>query len=326
MLAMMNLFLNVLYHISSWVIIFVALSWLIASFYPLMSRILTKVTAEHAALCILLYGLLVPLAAPAGLIALSLPEFAFPFIADHCHDLDCTPHSLQFTVDKTQTLTIIALFVSLLIAVCTMIIVQLRWNQNKLDMLNRLARPTTSSYKVLDSKAALAWCSGLLKPKIFISRGLSEMLTKEQMQFVLAHEQTHVIRKDNLRKWLIYWATIAWPKRYRIRIRQELSDYTEQVCDLVAVQSEHQTLEISLVMETLEKCYSSIDKNHNSNEANDFIARAQMLKKHWESRSVSHKNSTFTHWLATAFIGSLWCISIILTIHLGHPVLEWLAA
>ncbi len=289
-----------------------------------MSRMLVKVNAEQAAFCILLYGLLAPVAASVALIVLSLPDFAFSFIADHCHDLDCAPHRLQVTLTTVQAVTIVSILLSLLIGVCAMIALQLFSSRNKLKTLNGLAESTSSAYKVLDSKAALAWCSGLFNPKIFISRRLTETLTKEQMQIVLAHEYAHVRRKDNLRKWVIHWVTIAWTKRYRIRIRQDLSDYTEQVCDLEAMRSQQETFGITAVMETLKKCYTLADKNENNERADDYIVRAQMLKRAWESRSASSK--TFTHWVPTVFMSSLWLIAVILTVHVGHPILEWMAA
>ena len=323
---MINLLTNILYYISSWVIVFVVLSWLIANCYPLMSRMIAKVSPEQAALCLLLYGLLAPAAASVAILLLSLPEFAFPFVADHCHDLDCAPHRLQVSLTTVQAVTKVVILVSLLIIVCALMVIQLFYGRNKLQTLNRLAEPTSASYKVLDSKALLAWCSGLIKPKIFISRGLTETLTEEEIQIVLAHEQAHVRRKDNLRKWAIHWFTIAWPKRYRIGIRRELFDYTEHVCDLFALKYQQETLGIKTITEALSKCYSCSDSHGNSQRADDYNTRVRMLKKAWAAQTQDVSNHASTLWAPTVFISSLWLIAIVFTVHIGHPVLEWIAA
>ncbi len=320
---MINLLVNIIYHISSWVIIFLVLSWIVASFYPLMSRMLAKATPEYAAFFILLYGLIAPAAAFVVIVLLSLPEFAFPLVADHCHGLDCDPHRLQVGLNTMQSVTIVAVLVSLLIIVSTLITLQLVSSRSRFQTLNRLAEPTSSaSYKIIDSNTSLACCSGLINPKIFVSRGLAETLSAEEMQVILAHEQAHVSRKDNLRKWVIHWATIAWPKRYKKRIKQNLFDYTEQACDLMAAKCNVETTGIKTVMDTIKKCHSTIDINENTEKANGYKRRIQMLKKAWELRKIGNSTS---YWVPTVFMSSLWLLAVISTVHIGHPILEWIA-
>lgn len=322
---MINLLTNLLYYLSGWVIVFVVLSWIITSFYPLMSRALAKVKVEQAAFCVLMYGFLAPAAASVALIVLSFPNLAFSFIAEHCHGLDCTPHTLHGTLSTVQGIIIVAIVISLLIGVCTMIALQLFSGRNTLQTMSRLADPT-SSYKVVDSNAAVAWCCGLIQPEIFISRGLAETLTAEQMQVVLVHEQTHVERKDNLRKWALHWTTIAWPKRYRMHIKQDLSTYTEHVCDLAAVRCQQQSRGYVAVMETLKMYYSLAGNKENDDAANDHKLRAQMLTSAWNSQSACGGTTPFARWLPTVFMSSLWLLAVIFAVHFGHPMLEWLVA
>jgi Zn-dependent protease with chaperone function len=52
---------------------------------------------------------------------------------------------------------------------------------------------------VVDSRRPLAFCSGLLNPSIFISRGTVELLDDEELAAVVAHEAHHARRRDPLR-------------------------------------------------------------------------------------------------------------------------------
>lgn len=48
-------------------------------------------------------------------------------------------------------------------------------------------------------QAVYAFCSGLIRPRIYLSRGLVELLTVEELEAVLWHERQHLIRRDPLR-------------------------------------------------------------------------------------------------------------------------------
>lgn len=52
---------------------------------------------------------------------------------------------------------------------------------------------------VLEDSRPVAFCAGLLRPQIFISRGLLRKLSAEETHAVLAHEDHHRRRRDPLR-------------------------------------------------------------------------------------------------------------------------------
>jgi beta-lactamase regulating signal transducer with metallopeptidase domain len=52
---------------------------------------------------------------------------------------------------------------------------------------------------VLPDQAVAAFCGGLLRPRIYLSRGLVELLTLEELEAVLRHERHHLTRRDPLR-------------------------------------------------------------------------------------------------------------------------------
>lgn len=75
-----------------------------------------------------------------------------------------------------------------------------------------------------------AFCAGLLRPRIYLSRGLVDLLTPEELEAVIRHELRHVTRRDPLRFFVIHLARrVAAPFPViatldeRVRIRAELA-------------------------------------------------------------------------------------------------------
>ena len=56
---------------------------------------------------------------------------------------------------------------------------------------------------VSDVDAPLAFTTGMLFPRIYITNSLLELLTQDEMIGVLCHEWAHVLRRDNLWNWLV---------------------------------------------------------------------------------------------------------------------------
>lgn len=59
---------------------------------------------------------------------------------------------------------------------------------------------------------AMAFTSGLLQPKVYISTGLAQQLTTQELAMVTLHEQAHVNRYDPLKKWLFLMAASFFPR------------------------------------------------------------------------------------------------------------------
>jgi len=56
---------------------------------------------------------------------------------------------------------------------------------------------------VSDVDAPLAFTTGMLFPRIYITNTLIELLTRDELLAVLCHEWAHVLRRDNLWNWLV---------------------------------------------------------------------------------------------------------------------------
>lgn len=315
--------INFAHYLFGWTLIALSLSWLLSVIYPLFSRALTSLSAAQAAMFTLSYGILAPAAASLALIVLSLPTLAFPFVADHCHGNICAPHILHINTETMQGIVLITLIITALLGVFALMVHQLLKNQRQLQTLNTLSDTASQSYRLIDSQQHIAWCAGLLKPQIYLSRGLVESLSPQQLQVIIAHEQMHVMRRDNLRKWVLYWSTIAWPKTQRQVIRQHLSNYSETICDLAAAHANQQTTNSNTLIDALIHCHST----ENIQATLDAEKRLQQRIKNFKHELNLQVEKTKTHSALlkpSLLIIGIWFSTIILAIRFGHPLLEWL--
>ena len=51
---------------------------------------------------------------------------------------------------------------------------------------------------LLDQTKPLAFCLGVLNPKIYISTGLVEMMNSEELKVIMKHEKYHLDNRDSL--------------------------------------------------------------------------------------------------------------------------------
>ena len=70
---------------------------------------------------------------------------------------------------------------------------------------------TCNSQGHFEHTQALAFTSGLLKPKVFISTGLAKKLSSAELAIVELHEQAHADSYDPLQKWLFLLAASFFP-------------------------------------------------------------------------------------------------------------------
>jgi Zn-dependent protease with chaperone function len=56
---------------------------------------------------------------------------------------------------------------------------------------------------ISDIDAPLAFTTGMLYPRIYITNMLLDLLTRDEMIAVLGHEWAHILRRDNMWNWLV---------------------------------------------------------------------------------------------------------------------------
>jgi Zn-dependent protease with chaperone function len=99
---------------------------------------------------------------------------------------------------------------------------------------------------VSNIEAPLAFTTGLLFPRIYITSTLLELLSHDEIMAVLCHEWAHVLRRDNLWNWLVrLLRDVVWflPGGH-IAWRQMVASQDE-ACDALAATMTRQPLALA---------------------------------------------------------------------------------
>lgn len=105
----------------------------------------------------------------------------------------------------------------------------------------------------LQSERALAITTGLLRPTIWISSGLLDVLDQAQLRAVLAHERAHARRRDSLIKLLARLGTRLHLPRTRARLLEALELACERACDEAAAQATGDRLVVAEALLVLQR-------------------------------------------------------------------------
>jgi Zn-dependent protease with chaperone function len=218
-----------------WCVALFTATFLSALGYPLFRRSVRSASAATQSLAILAYALLSP--AVATIVVMLGPGDALGWlIPDHCHQGHCAAHAPAVDLWSPGGVSIAVCASLVLIGSAAVIGKAFFGAHRRLRMLLEFGRSDERrEFDVLESGALVACCCGTFRPRVVISRGLLKRLSAEQTRVVVAHERAHAARYDNLRKSLLFAATIFWPRRLRYRIRADCATETEIACDAIAL-------------------------------------------------------------------------------------------
>lgn len=319
---MNSLLITSAHYLLGWAILTIALSWLSALLYPNISKLLAKTAAVNAAFYTLLLTLLAPITAVVTLFILSSPTWTHLMVAPHCHGNNCEPHSLTFVVENMLSTVALAMAVAAVIVIAFLMISQLISNRHQSKLLKKLSESDDSGYLEFDNPKRIAWCFGLLKPTVFLSSGLVKSLDDRQRQVILDRELAHASANDNLRKWLLKWATIVWPKSIKRKVHNDFSSYCETNSDLRAFCGLSESMDIETFIGILKSVYASNSNQVKSNRQVFWQQRLATLSKEFSIYKKSNSVVT-TQTLILAMIATVaWLVIIAGSVYLGHPVLE----
>jgi hypothetical protein len=211
---------------------------------PLLGRL----AAEQRAALLLALALL-PVAVATAVTALGFsPRIGGLLVDRHCHPgVGCVAHvPILHTTAARATLLAIALFTGTG-GVLWSIGSRLRRSVVLANTLSALAeRGDRGAFKIVESDERFAYCLGLVKPQLLVSRGLLS-LPPAQRDAVLAHEYAHAARRDNLRRWLAGLSLLPLPRALRTPLLDDLAEANEQACDRAAsAVCGHRALEAAL--------------------------------------------------------------------------------
>jgi hypothetical protein len=84
---------------------------------------------------------------------------------------------------------------------------------------------------IIDDPRPQAFCTGLLRPRIYVSRGTLDLLDAEELQAVVAHETHHAHRRDPLR---IFIARALGEALFFLPVLRRLADRYSALAELAA--------------------------------------------------------------------------------------------
>lgn len=100
-------------------------------------------------------------------------------------------------------LVAVAVAVGFVVARTVRGLLRLRSASRRIDGLRRVseaAEVSGISCRIYEDSRPMAFCAGLLKPEVFVSRAAADQLPAEVLRVVMAHEDHHRLRRDPLRR------------------------------------------------------------------------------------------------------------------------------
>lgn len=308
-----------------WLVIAVFGSWLSAAAYPAFNRYIRYFSPSLRALVRFAYAGSAPVAALLAVVLVTQPAIASFLIPAHCHGVQCGAHTPVY-VEGSVTLIVLASVACLIVlTILAALLWALRRGYRRLRILSAFAHSSGKGYRTLDSAEVLVCCVGLWRPQILVSRGLLEQLAPDELAIVLAHEQAHAERYDNMRALLLRWLTVFWPLGLAQSVRSDSRADAEQACDLAAAQAAVGTVGVVSVIRKLAGLSSGTTKVAGYRSVGFDCDDATTRIGAFENRGCGDASSG--GW-GKAFIclSLTWCIQVCLLTAVCHLLIESLAA
>lgn len=149
--------------------------------------------------------------------------FVFPFVFyaffRGCETYFSSCNKLKPILIMIGLTSFIAVILGLLIAPILFIIsykrksvnYNLGWAKNFIERYSEILDIKKSSLFIVDLAKPMAFSISLLRPKIFISIGLMELLTKKEIEAVLLHELGHIKNRTSLFKFGSFFTSVISP-------------------------------------------------------------------------------------------------------------------
>jgi len=294
-----------------WLATFVFAAWSGSLLFSVF-RATAKLTPPHnRSGFFVLYALLPALASTAVTTTLYFPGLADMFLPAHCHSGDCAAHAPQFAVNAAYGAMYAAIGIILIGMLFFLPLRQLLRHSRKAAILKRLSTSSAQldfqyDVHIVENDTPLAWCDGLIRPRVFVSRGLLEKTDSNELEIVLAHERAHAERRDNLARLLIDWSTRVWPSRIRRNLFEDFGAAIEHACDYAAASGSEP--------EAVSRVIQKLGERH----AVSHIAeqRLEALANSTGAPFASRLPSLF-------FLLTLCLVQAYLFARAAHPIVEW---
>jgi hypothetical protein len=150
-------------------------------------------------------------------------------VGEACRGMGLT----DLSVGSLAVLLLSSLAFAVIVLALRSVLAQLRAQRRFLATLCVLRPAEVAGTKVLVSgdRRAQAFCCGVLRPRVYISRGTLEMLSRDELAAVVAHEAHHASRRDPLR---IFAARVLGEALFFLPALRRLADRYAALAELAA--------------------------------------------------------------------------------------------
>jgi hypothetical protein len=288
-----------------WLVLTIMAALCSALLYPLVRGTLDGMAPAPRADALMAYAVSAPLAAALVVTLLLQPELV-ALAPAHCHGELCGPH-LPVLGHGSRTGGALVWLSNVLLGLALVVLAgTLLASRRRRRMLRSLSRHLPGNHwRLVDGARPLAWCEGLWRPQVYLSRGLVEQLDRQGLAVVIAHEEAHAARRDNLRKVVLAWSTRTWPRRLRALLRADLALAIEQACDHAAASRLGDPQPVAATLRQL--------GNH----------RGRNTRLSALAGRVHGDGGRRVGW---ALLAGMALAQLVMLALAGHPLLEWLAS
>ncbi|MFL5250933.1 MAG: M56 family metallopeptidase [Myxococcales bacterium] len=204
---------------------------------------LQQVSASLRGDLFFLTGTLPAAAAVAGIAAAAAPSIgvALGLASDHC--TTHTDHLHLCFVHPTGLSPALAALGAFALAAFVFRASTLACNvlgiRRKLWQLERISRGVRGRFPIFLVPGAPRLChaTGVLRPRILLSRGLLQSIGHTEVRGAVAHERAHLLRRDPLANLLLSAAGLFVPPPLAARFQQEYRIAAEEACDADAAEA-----------------------------------------------------------------------------------------
>jgi len=293
--------------------------WFLALLYPLLRPAFNRCSAPVQARLLALFPLLPSIVAILMSVALLRPGLAGLLIPDHCHSGVCGKHPPVFSLHSPGGVALVAMIAVVTIGGFWSLYRRLYRANRQLCTLNSLSDLSANApFQLLESSRPIAWCAGLFRPRIFVSRGLLDLASEAELHVIISHEQAHLRRRDNMRMLMLECSTGWWPSKVRSDIKRDFHLATERTCDQLATYYSRNYQVIATALEKV-KGLDTITPAQNTDSigSNPLQRRLDALATREENRTLTASS----YLIISPVAGILYLILPAIV----HFAIEWVA-
>jgi len=121
----------------------------------------------------------------------------------------------------------------------------LKQHKQQLGTLHQFASQLRDKVYVLDNQQASAFSSGFRSPKCYVTSGMLEQMSSNELEIIIQHELAHIQNRDPLKKWLFSLLVTFFIPAIANRLKLHMVLAMEQAADEAVIKNNHLPTDIA---------------------------------------------------------------------------------